>query len=203
MLENSVYFYPMPKITPRQLHRRIALWIALPLLFIALTGATYRIGRSWFGMSKATGNKILHLHTGGWWGELGSQIYLAIIGGLFLFLIFSGLRVWFTSRSANTPVRRLHRLLGILFSLPLIVSTITGLAYRLGEKRLAESTLDFLMVLHQGDWLGKTLRPYYILLLVTSVLAFTVTGLLMIWRSRSTRNNNVSMPVPQFPRLKK
>jgi uncharacterized iron-regulated membrane protein len=169
--------------TSRQVHRLIAIWIALPILFIALTGATYRIGRSWFGMSKATGNQVMGLHTAEWFGDTGSKIYLATVGGLFLFLIFSGLSVWFRSRAPKAPARRLHRIVGIVVALPLIVSAVTGVAYHLGETWFMQGTLDLLMTLHQGDWLGKTLRPYYILILALSIATFSITGLLMLWRS--------------------
>ena len=39
----------------RPLHRRIALWLVVPLLISLSTGIFYRVGRSWFGMEKPTG----------------------------------------------------------------------------------------------------------------------------------------------------
>ena len=60
----------------RIFHRKIAPWVLPLLLLSAATGLVYRIGRAWFGMSKETGGKVLHLHSGEWLGDNGSVIYL-------------------------------------------------------------------------------------------------------------------------------
>ncbi len=38
----------------RKLHRFIAPILLLPILLTTITGVAYRVGRSWFGMSKPT-----------------------------------------------------------------------------------------------------------------------------------------------------
>jgi hypothetical protein len=53
----------------RILHRQLSPWILPLLLFSAITGLVYRIGRAWFAMSKETGNSILKLHAGEWLGS--------------------------------------------------------------------------------------------------------------------------------------
>lgn len=44
---------------PRNLHRLIAPWLALPLAVTLATGIAYRTGWAWFGMGKETGGKVL------------------------------------------------------------------------------------------------------------------------------------------------
>ena len=176
----------------RILHRKLSPWVLPSLLLAAVTGLIYRIGRAWFGMSKETGGKILFLHSGEWLGENGSVIYLFIIGSALLFLVVSGLWMWFTSRKPSARLRKSHRLLGVVFSLPLIITAITGVAYQAGTKwALAdEGTLKLLMSLHQGSWLGPTLRPFYILLLAGGLIALCLSGFRMLFRAKSRRSGD-------------
>jgi uncharacterized iron-regulated membrane protein len=171
----------------RILHRQLSPWVLPLLLFSAITGLVYRIGRAWFAMSKETGAKILHLHAGEWLGVHGSVIYVLLIGSALLFLLFSGLWMWFTSKSATAPVRKLHRVLAVVFALPLILSAVTGIAYQAGGTwfHVGEGNLKVLLSLHQGSWLGPTLRPFYILLLAAGVVALCITGFRMLFRRKS------------------
>ena len=166
----------------RIFHRKIAPWVLPLLLLSAATGLIYRIGRAWFGMSKETGGKILHLHSGEWLGEDGSVIYLFITGGILLFLIFSGLWMYLTSKSPKPGPRKSHRVLSIVFSLPLIVTAVTGIAYQAGGKwfNAGEGTMKLLMSLHQGTWLGNTWRPFYILFIGLGLIGLCLTGLRMV-----------------------
>lgn len=175
------------KGTLRHSHRRIAPWIIPPLVFLALTGATYRIGRAYFGMGKDTGKGILDLHAAFWLGETGSAVYLILVGGLVLFLLFTGLWMLLTSRSSRIPNRRRHRILAILLGLPLTVSVLTGMIFRAGEQwfGLSENTKDVLMMLHQGSWLGQTLRPLYVLFLAIGVTWLCLTGFRLAFRRKS------------------
>lgn len=169
----------------RSLHRRLAPWFLVPLVFIAVTGIIYRIGRSWFGMSKDTGHEIMKLHSGEWMGVNVSVVYLLVVGGALLFLVCSGLWMWFSGNSQSAR-RKSHRVLAITFSLPLLVTAVTGMWYHVGAKwlKMDEGTLDLLMSLHQGTWLGKDLRAYYILLLGTGLIALCLTGLRLCFRGK-------------------
>lgn len=173
----------------RMLHRRLAPWVILPLLFLAITGLIYRIGRAWFGMSKETGHEIMKLHSGEWMGTDVSVVYVLVVGGALLFLIGSGLYFWF-SGSAKSSRRKSHRVLAIVFALPLMLSSATGMAYHAGSKwfRADASTLDILMSLHQGTWLGKELRAYYILWIGLGLIALCLTGL-RLWARAGKREN--------------
>jgi uncharacterized iron-regulated membrane protein len=167
----------------RHLHRVFSPWIVPSLLLMAVTGLIYRVGRAYFGMSKETGGKVLYLHSGAWLGENGSVIYLLIVGGALLFLVVSGLWMWFSSRS-RVPGRKYHRLLSIIFAVPLALSAITGMAFQVGGKWLhaSEPTMKLLLSLHQGSWLGPTLRPFYIMFLGLALIGLCLTGIRMLRR---------------------
>ena len=171
----------------RILHRKLSPWVLPLLLFSAITGLIYRMGRAWFGMSKETGGKVLHLHAGEWLGDNGSVFYSVATGAALVFLIFTGLWMWFTSKSPNVPMRRIHRVLAILFSLPLALSAVTGIAWQAGSKwfQTGNESLKLLLSLHQGSWLGPTLRPFYILLVGTALIALCLTGLRLCFRRKS------------------
>jgi len=171
----------------RILHRQLSPWVLPLLLLSAITGLIYRIGRAWFSMSKETGEKILHLHVGEWLGEHGSVIYVLITGSALLFLIFSGLWMWFTSKNSKAPVRKFHRALAVAFALPLILSAITGIAYQIGSTwfDFGEDRLKLLLSLHQGSWLGPDLRPFYILFLAAGLIALCLTGFRMLLRPKA------------------
>ncbi len=85
----------------RKLHRKIAPFIFLPLLLTALTGVSYRIGRSWFGLSEEFGDAMMLIHQGTWLGPQLRPFYvllnaLGAIGMIVTGVIMSGL---FLSRS--------------------------------------------------------------------------------------------------------
>jgi len=172
----------------RFLHRKLSPWFLVPLLFMAVTGLIYRIGRYWFGMSDETGHQIMRLHSGELMGVNVSVVYVFLVGGGLLFLVCSGLVMWFSGGS-KVSRRKSHRVLAITFSLPLVLSAVTGMAYHAGAKwfQADESTLEILMSLHQGTWLGKDLRAYYIVLLGTGLIALCLTGLRLCFRVRKTQ----------------
>jgi hypothetical protein len=80
----------------RKLHRKIAPFIFLPLLLTALTGVSYRIGRSWFGLSEEFGDAMMFIHQGTWLGPQLRPFYvllnaLGAIGMIITGVIMSGL----------------------------------------------------------------------------------------------------------------
>ena len=168
--------------TLRKFHRKLAPWLLPFLLLSAITGILYRIGRAWFGFTKETGNDVLYFHTGAWFGTNGSVVFLAVLGSGLLFLVFSGLWMWRAGRLPSAKVRRSHRFLGVLFSLPLIITAVTGIAYQVGGKWLGadEKFLKLVMNLHQGSWLGPELRPFYILLVGGALVFLCLSGLRLV-----------------------
>jgi len=180
------------KVSLRIFHRKISPFILPWLLFVAITGLIYRIGRAWFAMSKETGAKVMHLHAGEWLGTNGSVVHGLVIGSALLFLICSGLWMWFTSRSSKVVVRRSHRVFAVVFSLPLIVTAVTGMAYQAGGTwfQASDGTLKLLLSLHQGSWLGPTLRPFYILFLACGVIVLGLTGWRMLPRRKPSSSKD-------------
>jgi hypothetical protein len=171
----------------RLLHRKISIWLALPLLVSAMTGVAYRIGRSWFGMSSHTGGEILSIHSWDWLGKAGSMAVIWVVGSGLLFLCWSAAQMlWgsgrgvFQSRQKN---RLWHRLIGAFLLIPLAASAISGIAYRTGEAfDISEDTLDLLMSIHEGDWLGKEIKPFYILVLGLGLALIIISGLMLYFR---------------------
>ncbi|HLO48485.1 MAG TPA: PepSY domain-containing protein [Kamptonema sp.] len=82
---------------------------------------------------------------------------------------------------ANVNFRKLHRQIAPIIFIPLLLTAITGVAYRLAENWLGmegESS-EIFMVIHQGEYLGKALRPFYVLLLALGTIGIIVSGLTM------------------------
>jgi hypothetical protein len=171
----------------RSLHRKISIWLALPLLVSAMTGVAYRIGRSWFGMSSHTGGEILSIHSWDWLGKAGSMTVIWVVGCGLLFLCWSAAQMlWGSGRRVfQSPQknRLWHRLIGAFLLIPLAASAISGIAYRTGEVfDISEDTLDLLMSIHEGDWLGKEIKPFYILVLGLGLALIIISGLMLYFR---------------------
>jgi len=173
-------------------HRIVGLWLVIPLLISAVTGMAYRIGRTWFGISKEDGNRILEFHDGKWFGDAFSIVYVIVTGLGLLVLVGTGFHF---IRRGRDPERRLtwHRILGILLLLPLAVTAITGIAYKLGKEwfGFSEAGLKLVMNIHQGTWLGSEARAYYILVIGAGLISLAATGLRMAARKRNHGNKGV------------
>ncbi|NEQ96752.1 MAG: PepSY domain-containing protein [Cyanothece sp. SIO2G6] len=81
--------------------------------------------------------------------------------------------------------RTLHRIVAPIVLLPLLVTMFTGVFYRLGKSwfGLSRDQVHFLMVIHEGEYLGHTLEPIYVLLNGLGLLWMTVTGSVMIYQN--------------------
>jgi len=153
---------------------------------MAASGMAYRLGRSWFGLPGSTGEEILGAHTWEWLGPEGSMAAIWITGLGLLLLCWTGIKLLWQSRGRllNTPQkhRLFHRLIGALLLLPLAATAITGVAYRTGEAvGWSDGVLDLLISIHEGAWLGKTAKPYYVLALGSGLLFLCFTGMRLVW----------------------
>jgi hypothetical protein len=106
---------------------------------------------------------------------------LVLLGSGIVLLIASVMSMLWQTRKKlfNSPksMRLIHRLEGFALLLPLTVSVATGVAYRVVELRDgSDGTLDFLMDLHTGGWIGRGVSPYYIAVLGIAVLGLSFTG---------------------------
>ncbi len=99
---------------------------------------------------------------------------------------------------AKLTIRTLHKVLAPIVLLPLLITVVTGMGYQLGEKWLGftHEQVHFLIVIHQGDYLGDTLESFYIFLNGLGVLWMLGTGATLLinpwwkkWRNASTHTN--------------
>jgi len=120
----------------RPLHRKLSLWLALPLLLSAASGVAYRTGRTWFRMTSKTGGEILSIHSWECLGKAASLAMIWVIGCGLLFLCLSAAKMLWESRrrvmQSPQKIRLWHRLVGAFFIIPLAASAISGIAYRTG-----------------------------------------------------------------------
>ncbi|NES18564.1 MAG: PepSY domain-containing protein [Symploca sp. SIO3E6] len=185
----------MSNLKWRKLHRQIAPIVFLPLLLSALTGIFYRLGYSWFSLSPEQGKFLMSVHQGSYLGEQLKPVYVLLVGLGLLGMIVSGLtmtKLFGSSRPGRTGSklnwRKVHRLVAPIIFLPLTVSAVTGLLYRLGRSWLGlsiDQTRIFLII-HQGSYLGNFFKPIYVLLVGLGLMGMLVTGINMtgIFRRR-------------------
>ncbi|WP_017305442.1 PepSY domain-containing protein [Spirulina subsalsa] len=74
----------------RQLHRTLAPIIILPFLITALTGISYRLGKSWLGLSRDQVHWLMTIHEGEYLGPILEPIYVLLNGLGVLFMIGTG-----------------------------------------------------------------------------------------------------------------
>lgn len=87
--------------------------------------------------------------------------------------------------------RKWHRVLAPIVFLPLFLTAFTGVFYRVGRTwfGLSSDWGELLMVIHQGTWLGKDLRVFYVLLNGLGVFAMLLTGIIMTRIFQPSRRN--------------
>jgi hypothetical protein len=81
--------------------------------------------------------------------------------------------------------RQLHRTLAPIVMLPFAITALTGMAYRVGRAwfGLPKDRVHFLMSIHEGEYLGDTLRPFYVLLNGLGLLLMLGTGVFVLVQS--------------------
>lgn len=83
--------------------------------------------------------------------------------------------------------RKLHQIVAPIVLLPLLVTVLTGVTYRLGKSWFgwSKDQSHVLMVIHEGEYLGQTLEPFYVLLNGLGALWMLITGGVMVWQNLS------------------
>ena len=86
-----------------------------------------------------------------------------------------------------TNSRQFHKALAPWVFLPLLISSITGLLYRISKDLLGYSReqVHWLMSLHEGEWLGDNGELIYVILNSLGVLWMIITGLQMFSKTIS------------------
>ncbi|MGA9379457.1 MAG: PepSY domain-containing protein [Phormidium sp.] len=186
----------MTNIAFRKLHRKTSLIVFLPLLLTALTGIAYRLGRSWFGMSKEVAEIFMVIHQGEYLGDQLKPIYVVLLGLGLLGMVVTGLTMTRLSRNSRlqkkytkVDFRRIHQLVAPIIFLPLVVSSITGIGYRVTRSYLGwtKDQSEIFLVIHQGEYLGDFFKPIYVLLVGLGLLGMLVTGINMTTLFRKRR----------------
>ncbi|MEB3349098.1 MAG: peptidase [Cyanobacteriota bacterium] len=80
--------------------------------------------------------------------------------------------------------RRLHAGLAPLVLVPLLITVASGMGYRLLRDwgGLDRDRLHWLMVLHEGEWLGSVGETWYVALNGLGLLWMLVSGAVMAWQ---------------------
>jgi len=80
-----------------------------------------------------------------------------------------------------TNSRQFHKALAPWIFLPLFLSSITGLLYRVSKDLLGYSRdqVHWLMSLHEGEWLGDKGELIYVILNSLGLIWMLITGLQM------------------------
>ena len=80
-------------------------------------------------------------------------------------------------------VRRWHGRIGPFLLLPLLNSALTGVTYRLAKDWLGleREQVHWLMVLHEGEWLGAPGESLYVLSEALGVMWLLGTGSVLVW----------------------
>ena len=83
--------------------------------------------------------------------------------------------------------RQFHKALAPWVFLPLFLSSITGLIYRVSKDLLGYSReqVHWLMSLHEGEWLGDNGELIYVILNSLGVLWMLITGFKMFSKTIS------------------
>jgi hypothetical protein len=84
-------------------------------------------------------------------------------------------------------MRDLHRRFAPIVMLPLLVTVLSGVSYRLARDWFGASRdqVHWLMVVHEGEWLGPDLEPGVVLLNALGLLWMLVSGAAILinrWR---------------------
>ncbi|ERN40565.1 hypothetical protein KR51_00031130 [Rubidibacter lacunae KORDI 51-2] len=81
----------MSRMTFRQLHRKVAPIVMLPLFVTVLTGVSYRISKDWFGLGRDRVHFLMTIHEGEYFGKTLEPVYVLLNGLGVLFMLATGM----------------------------------------------------------------------------------------------------------------
>ncbi|NEO14255.1 MAG: hypothetical protein F6J98_27965 [Moorea sp. SIO4G2] len=89
---------------------------------------------------------------------------------------------------------KLHRTLAPILFLPLLLTTITGIVYRIGNTwfGMPRKYAQIMMAIHEGRFLGKELVPIYVLWNGLGMIGLLATGIVLsgVFRNQRTQASN-------------
>ncbi|OCR01164.1 peptidase [Oscillatoriales cyanobacterium USR001] len=186
----------MTNINFRKLHRQIAPFIFIPLLLTALTGVIYRLAEDWFGIEGDATKIFMVIHQGEYFGQSFAAIYVLLLALGTIGIIVSGITMTklFGAKSPEKPgtkldFRKIHRIAAPIILLPLAISTVTGLIYRIGRAwfNMSKDAGEIFLNIHQGEYLGEFLMPIYVLFVGLGAILMLVSGINMTGIFRKKR----------------
>ncbi|KAF3888485.1 MULTISPECIES: PepSY domain-containing protein [Nostocales] len=189
------------KFNFRKIHRKLAPILFLPLLASALTGIAYRVGRYWFNIPNQVADFLMVIHQGEYLGQPLVPIYVLLVGLGLIGMIVTGLSMTGlfgknlpSPKASKLDFRKIHGILAPITFLPLAVSALTGILYRLGRNwfGMPGEQTALLLRIHQGTYLGPHLRVLYVILVGLGLAAMLITGINMtgVFRKRPTATND-------------
>jgi hypothetical protein len=94
-------------------------------------------------------------------------------------------------------LRKAHAALAPVVLTPLLLTVLSGMGYRLLKDwgGLGRDQVHWLMVLHEGEWLGPVTEPLYVLLNGLGLLWMLGSGALML-SQRWGRKQGQKAPAP-------
>jgi uncharacterized iron-regulated membrane protein len=83
--------------------------------------------------------------------------------------------------------RKSHNKIAPIIFVPLLLAALSGIAYRVGRSwfGLSDDFGDFMMVIHEGRFLGRPLVPVYVMLVGFGLIAMVITGVRMLLKRRN------------------
>ncbi|MBW4660384.1 MAG: PepSY domain-containing protein [Drouetiella hepatica Uher 2000/2452] len=89
-------------------------------------------------------------------------------------------------------LRKFHRKAAPILFIPLLLTALTGVAYRIGRSwfGLSDEFGEFMMMLHEGRFLGKPIVPAYVLLVGLGLLGIMVSGISLMKRRKDPIQQN-------------
>jgi uncharacterized iron-regulated membrane protein len=169
----------------RQLHRKSAPILFLPLLLTAITGVAYRIGHVLFDLPEGVAEFFMTLHEGRFLGQALVPFYVLLMGLGLVGMLVTGIVMVIKRKPGKGQPKKdnrwVHRILAPIAFLPLLLSASTGIAYRLGRAwfGISNEQASVLMNLHQGSYFGSVGRAVYVLLVGLGLVILLVTGIQM------------------------
>mmetsp|Transcript_81975 Transcript_81975/g.217245 ORF Transcript_81975/g.217245 Transcript_81975/m.217245 type:complete len:212 (+) Transcript_81975:93-728(+) len=188
----------MLRVSARRLHSYLSFAVSMPILVSAITGAVWTIYKHWLGVKPPTW--LMKWHQGDhWFGLMAPRDetflvddgsgplpylpltrhwryqYFFVLGMLTLMHLASG--VWIvaaTGKVSQRPgARRLHGLTAVVHVVPVLVTLVTGISYRLLRMH-GYDHVKWLRALHAG-YFGVAL-PVYPLAVCMAIVVLFGTG---------------------------
>lgn len=99
--------------------------------------------------------------------------------------------------------RKWHRKAAPIVFLPLFLTALTGIAYRLGTSwlGLSHTVAEPFLIVHQGEFLGEPLVPFYVLLSGIGLLGMIGSGLTLVRWRRLLASPALKRPWPWVHRI--